>query len=254
MVDQQDDSIPDTKLAGELRAEYSRRDQALHDRDLYSPLNPGHLFMLQSRQQATLRALTEAGVHSLSGLHILEVGCGKGGVLLEYLGLGAHQALLCGIDVLEDRVAAARELLPRAHLVTGDAQDLPFDGESFDVVLQYTAFSSVLDRHARARMAAEMMRVLRKPAGLIIWYDFWTNPTNRQTCGIRLPEIRSLFPGCRVAARRITLAPPLVRRIAPCSFLACGLLESFRLLNSHYLAVIQPAEANVAEGRAIPAC
>jgi hypothetical protein len=74
---------------------------------------------------------------------------------------------------------------------------------------------------------------------LILWYDFWLNPTNKQTRGIRPPEIRRLFPGCGFEFHRITLAPPLARRIVPISWLLAALLEKLKLLNTHYLVAIQ---------------
>ena len=88
------------------------------------------------------------------------------------------------------------------------------------------------------RMAREMLRVL-KPDGLILWYDFWLNPTNRQTRGIRPREVKALFPNCHFKFRRITLAPPIARRLAGWTWGACLLLEWLRLFNTHYLVAIQ---------------
>jgi hypothetical protein len=96
----------------------------------------------------------------------------------------------------------------------------------------------VLDEAVRRNLAAEMLRVL-KPGGLIVWYDFWLNPSNRQTRGIRPAEIRRLFPGCAFDFRKITLAPPLARRVVPLSWLAACLLEKMRVFNSHYLVGIR---------------
>jgi hypothetical protein len=75
---------------------------------------------------------------------------------------------------------------------------------------------------------------------MILWYDFWLNPTNPQTEGIRPSEIRTLFPGCDFEFRRITLAPPLARRLVPVSWVVAFLLEKLRVFNSHYLVAIRP--------------
>ena len=85
-----------------------------------------------------------------------------------------------------------------------------------------------------------MVRVLKKPRGLILWYDFWWNPANDQTRGIRPAEIRRLFPDCRFHFSRITLAPPLSRRLAPLSRTLTHLLENLKMFNTHFLAAIQP--------------
>ncbi len=224
-----------------LRAEYARRAQRLADSDRYSLSNPAHLFMVQQRQRATLRLLRQQGMYPLRGKRILEVGCGSGGVLLEFLGYGAEPHLLHGVDLLPDRLQDARRRLPHLPLVCADAQSLPYPSVSFDLVLQYTVFSSVLDDGVKTSLAREMLRVL-KPDGLILWYDFWINPTNPHTRGIRPLEIRRLFPACTFTFRRVTLAPPLARWLVRVSWMLCALLESLRVLNSHYLVAIRKVE------------
>jgi hypothetical protein len=90
----------------------------------------------------------------------------------------------------------------------------------------------------KAKIASEMLRVVSEK-GLILWYDFWLNPTNPQTRGIRPAEIKQLFPGCNYEFLRITLAPPIARRLAPISWGLCLFLESIKILNTHYLVAIR---------------
>ena len=223
-----------------LRREYAARRQRLAGTDRYSLANPAHLFAIQQRKRAVLRLLRHQGFPSLAGRAILELGCGSGGVLAEYLSYGANAPLLHGVDLLPARLNEARHWLPRLPLACANGRHLPYPDGSFDLVLQYTAFSSLLDAELKAGLAREMVRLLRRPAGMILWYDFWLNPTNRQTQGLRPAEIKQLFPGCRFEFRRITLAPPLARRLVPFSWLLAGLVEKLGLLNSHYLVAIRP--------------
>jgi hypothetical protein len=51
-------------------------------------------------------------------------------------------------------------------------------------------------------------------------------------------EIRMLFPACRIDLRRVTLAPPLARLLAPRSWLLTYLLSCSRVLCTHYLGAI----------------
>jgi len=84
-----------------------------------------------------------------------------------------------------------------------------------------------------------MLRVL-KPEGIIIWYDFHiNNPKNPDVRGVKKKEIHELFPNCEIYLKRITLAPPLTRLIAPCSPLVCYILEKLRIFNTHYIGVIK---------------
>jgi SAM-dependent methyltransferase len=222
-----------------LRAEYAARERRLADSELYSPFNSAYLFTIQQRQRAVLGLLKKHELISLDSKRILELGCGRGGVLHEFLGFGASPGLLHGTELLPDRVAQAHDTLPNIPLTCADGQHLPYASKSFDLVLQYTVFSSVLDPLIKKNLAREMVRVLR-PGGLIVWYDFWLNPTNKQTRGIRPTEVRNLFPACRFDFRRITLAPPITRRLARFSWPACFLLEATKVFNTHYLVAIKP--------------
>src|SRR5262249_55043590 len=144
-----------------------------------------------------------------------------------------------GIDLLADRVSKARRLCPPAvGIECASAAELPFCGRIFDLVLQSTVFTSILDQNLKRRVAAEMMRVV-KPNGLILWYDYHVNnPWNPDVRGVKRREIGQLFAGCQIEIERITLLPPLARFLAPHSYLACYLLEKLPVLCTHYLGAI----------------
>lgn len=222
-----------------LKSEYASREQLLANSSPYTPFSQGDLFIIQQRQRAVLRMLRAFNkrILPLSENRILELGCGSGGVLHEFIGYGANPNLLYGTDLLPGRVREAAATLPRLPLSVSDGRFLPYPDHVFDLALQFTAFSSVLSQSAKQSMAAEMLRVL-KPDGLILWYDFWLNPTNPETRGIRMSEIKKLFPNCRYTHAKITLAPPIARRLAPYSWPLCHLLESLRIFNTHHLVII----------------
>lgn len=222
-----------------LRAEYKDRKKRFSGSDVYSSFNIANLFTVQQRQRDILSSLNRAGITDLSAPRILEMGCGDGGVLAEFLTFGARPEKLFGIDYLADRLFNARGYLPGCHFANADGSHLPFPSASFDMVMQFTALSSILDSNLRHFICRDMLRVLR-PSGLILWYDFWLNPTNRQTHGIRPAEIKELFPDCSISFRKVTLAPPLARRLVPLSWPLALFLESLTIFNSHYLAVIRP--------------
>lgn len=221
-----------------LRKEYEDRKKRAKNKDVYSYWNKSSLFTIQQRQRKLVSTLKKYLDTSKQDRSILEIGCGAGGVLNEYMTLGLSSSKLFGIDLLHDRLVEAHEKFPKFGLSCADGQKLPYPNEYFDVVLQYTAFTSVLDDRIKQNMAHEMKRVLKED-GVIIWYDFWLNPTNPQTKGIKPKEIRSLFPGCEYHFNKVTLAPPLARRIVPFSWNVALILESFKIFNSHYLALIK---------------
>jgi ubiquinone/menaquinone biosynthesis C-methylase UbiE len=184
--------------------------------------------------------LSEHGFDSLKGKKILEIGCGSGHWLRAFLQWGAVPENLFGIDLLPGRIEEARRTCPPGvHLECGNAASLGFADGSFDLVLQSTVFTSILDSGMKQRIAAEMLRLL-KAKGFVLWYDFHVNnPRNPEVRGIRKSEIKELFPRCRIHLRRTTLAPPIARLVGPSSALLYIMLSRTKILCTHYLGLIE---------------
>ncbi len=217
--------------------EYERREREIPD-DFYSLDRPANLFNHQGQQRAVLRALAKSGILPLRDRRILDIGCGPGRWLSHFETLDAPRESLAAIELDPRRAAVAQKRFPGADIRLGDASQLPWSAETFDIVSQSTVFTSILDPAMRSMVAAEMLRVL-KPRGIVLWYDFlFNNPRNANVRGVGRGEARRLFPGCSIRLRRITLAPPLARRIVPISWPLARALEQLRLLNTHYLGVI----------------
>jgi SAM-dependent methyltransferase len=222
-----------------LRTEYAERARQMQKTDRYTLFNQAHLYTIQQRQRTILKCLRRHGFYPLHGCRILELGCGSGGVLLETLSFGATARNLHGSELLFERVQKTRHTMSNLPLTCADGQNLPYAGNSFNLVMQFTVFSSILDDNVKANLAREMMRVTH-PGGLILWYDFWLNPNNPQTRGIRPAEICLLFPNCIFEFHKITLAPPITRRLVPVSWILCVFLEKFKVFNTHYIVAISP--------------
>jgi SAM-dependent methyltransferase len=206
----------------------------------YSWSNPAYLFDLQELERRLLAILRAQGLYSLNDKKILEIGCGYAYWLRRFIQWGARPENTTGLDLLSDRVATAKWLCPQGvEIQCGNAARLAFDNDSFDLVLQFTVFTSVLDFKVKKLMAREMLRVVRE-SGRIIWYDYHVNnPWNPDVRGIRKHELSQLFPGCHIELQRVTLAPPLVRLLAPYSWLLCYVLERLKIFDTHYLGVIR---------------
>ncbi|HYM89911.1 MAG TPA: class I SAM-dependent methyltransferase [Nitrospiraceae bacterium] len=206
----------------------------------YSWFNQGELFRMHELERDILAILRSKGLSLLHDKKILEIGCGQGQWLRAFIKWGACPENMTGIDLLPDRVTNARQLCPQGvEIQCGNAARLAFHNDSFDFAIQFTVFSSILDLNMKEVLAREMLRVLKK-GGLILWYDIYiNNPWNLDIRGIRKHEIAQLFPDCRIDLRRVTVAPPLSRLLAPYSWLGCYALERLRIFNTHYLGVIQ---------------
>jgi SAM-dependent methyltransferase len=230
--------MPDGSEAQRLRRAYARRaERGLDVR--YDYWRRENLFIYQSRERAVLSLLRRANMLPLTGRRVLDVGCGDGSVLRDMLRYGAAADDLYGVDLLQDRVERARELTPGAHIEVADAQSLNHEDGAFDLVLGFTLLSSVMEPEARARVASEMRRVTRH-GGVVLLYDFWTNPFNQDVRPLKQDEVRMLFPDRRIDSQRTTLAPPLLRLLvkAPGGWLACSWLDMLPFLRTHYVAAI----------------
>jgi len=229
----------ESESAEEVRilAAYAKRRQ---DDARYSWFSPGHLYMVQERERWVLKLLRQNGFAPLSTRKILEIGCGTGYWLRDLIKWGARPENITGIDLLPDRVVEARKLCPEAvRIQCGSAAELALPSEAFDLVFQSTVFTSILDARMKRQVASEMLRVVKGDGG-IVWYDYHiNNPRNQNVSGVKKREIHKLFPGCQVELRQITLAPPLVRLLAPHSWLACYLLGKIPWLCTHYLGMIR---------------
>lgn len=206
---------------------------------LYSILRPEVVASTQEWQREMLRLL--AGVcgyddAALRRLKLVDVGCGYGGHLLDFLRFGFAPENLSGIELLPERAAAARSRLPEAlHIHHGDAGSAEFALSSQDLVFQSVVFSSLLDDSFQQTLAERMWSWVR-PGGGVFWYDFTVNnPRNPDVRGVPLSRVRALFPQARIAARRVTLAPPLARTVCRLHPSLYTLFNALPLLRTHLL-------------------
>ncbi|CAM5188289.1 hypothetical protein CDEF62S_02696 [Castellaniella defragrans] len=206
----------------------------------YSRFNLAINAKMQERTTAFIKLLASQQISDLSGIEVLEIGCGSGSNLLELIQLGAKPENLTANELLPERVALARQLLPAGvKLVPGDATALPFLPSSFDLVYQSTVFSSILDAGLQRRLAEQMWRWV-KPGGGILWYDFTVNnPRNPDVRGVPLPRVHELFPDGICSVRKVTLAPPIARAVVRAHPALYGVFNVFPFLRTHVLCYIK---------------
>ncbi len=232
-------SDPTEREAQSVAERYARRDAAA-DARRYSLFDAAALQAHQERQRAMLALWRAHGWDGLGGRDLLEVGCGSGGNLLDLLRLGAEPGRLTGIELLPERTAAARAVLPPAvGLIEGDAIAAPLADGSQDAVLAFTVFSSLLDDAVQQQLATAMWRWVR-PGGGVLAYDFAVdNPGNADVRAVSASRWRALFPQARCTVRRLTLAPPLARAAGRVHPGLPGLLNLLPLLRTHRLCWLQ---------------
>jgi ubiquinone/menaquinone biosynthesis C-methylase UbiE len=178
--------------------------------------------------------MRKAGMTDPTGISVLEIGCGAGGNLTEFIRMGLDPARMTGIELVDERLEQARERLPGSvTLIAGDAAQQPVAPESQSIVMLSTVMSSVLDDAFQERLAAVAWAAV-KPGGALLWYDFaYNNPRNPDVRGVPFKRVQALFPEATTIKRRVTLAPPIARRVAAVHPFFYTVFNTVPLLRSH---------------------
>ena len=223
-----------------VRERYERRRRGgVHAK--YGALLPHSVCFRQEKERGLVRLFRrlERDLGPVQSLRVLEIGCGNGANLVDLLRLGFQPENLVGVELLEDRARDARRVLPGATQVhVGDATKVAMADESFHLCFQSTVFTSLLDPSFQEVLAATMWRLV-KPGGGVLWYDFvYDNPSNPDVKGVPISRVRALFPEGKVSFRRMTLAPPIARRVTRIHPGLYQLFNALPLLRTHVLAWI----------------
>ena len=173
------------------------------------------------------RVADAAGISA--GDRVLDVACGTGVLAREAARRVGPEGAVTGLDINEGMLAVARRIRPEVDWRQGDAGALPFEAESFDVVVSQFALMYFPERVAALR---EMWRVLRPGGRLAVasWASF------EKAEGYRLlAEIAERRTNAEAAA---ILRSPFV------------LGDETELLGFYHEAGVQPAHLETLDGLA----
>ena len=115
--------------------------------------------LLNTRRRLVLEAMRDVP----PGCRILEVGCGFGPILRALCDAGYQN--LGGCDLERQVIEKARRYVPEAELLETNAESLPYEDASKDVVISVGVLNYLQEPQ---RAVAEMRRVLRPDGRLIL--------------------------------------------------------------------------------------
>jgi SAM-dependent methyltransferase len=150
--------------------------------------------LLRPIHVATVEALAP-----LSGLRLLDAGCGTGLALRLAAERGAR---VSGLDASAALLDMVRGQLPDADLRVGDIEDLPYDDATFDVV---TAFNSIQYAADPKTAVAELARAAR-PGGRVA-IEVWGEPA-RCEAEIFFARLKELAPPPPGTAAPLAVSEP----------------------------------------------
>ena len=106
---------------------------------------------------------------------ILDVGCGKGFMLHDFAQL-IPEIMVAGVDISEYAIANAKEEV-KPFVKVGDARELPFENDSFDLVISITTVHN-LEREGCKKSLQELERV--SSGGKFITVDAYFNDEEKK--------------------------------------------------------------------------
>jgi len=127
------------------------------------------------RKVEILEEIVRPGLGPLGGLSLLDVGCGTG--TTDQV-LAPRVRSLHGVDVSEEMLIKAQRNVPEAEFSWYDGETLPFDNETFDVVVAICVLHHV-PVSQRHRVVSEMVRVARHEGVVAVFEHNPYNPLTR---------------------------------------------------------------------------
>ena len=175
----------------------------------YSDIEPNDSPLLLQPAEEKYRCRIQLYHHvakaiDMTGKEVLEVGCGCGGGAA-YIATHFGPAIMKGLDYSPRAIEACKRYhaaVPNLSFVHGDAEALPFDAGSFDIVVNVESSHSYRNP---ARFFKEVDRVLR-PQGWFLIADFRGKS--------KIPEFRQQLQDARFQLQREeNIAPNIVRAL-----------------------------------------
>ena len=216
---------------------YSRYARSARKRRAWAGDNPGNI-AIRAELLAEIERVGEAELERDG--EILDLGCGTGWCLRALAERGVEVERLVGLDLLPDRVEAARQGTPGARVEVGNARRLPFEDERFSLILMLTLLSSLGSSPAISEALGEARRALA-PGGLLLCYEpRIANPLNRETRLIRDRDLATagLVPHSQST---LTVLPWLARRLGGKTDVRYERLSRIGVLRTHRLIAYRSA-------------
>jgi ubiquinone/menaquinone biosynthesis C-methylase UbiE len=175
--------------------------------------NAGVLFQMLAMQRSVIEALRFLPINKDTS-KILDIGCAGGGSLVQFLSYGFDPTSLYGVDIIPERITEGKRRFPNINFLCGDATHLQYESQYFDLVVESTMFLQMTDDDLRARIANEMLRVV-KPSGYIMLCDWRYSIGHPDYKSLSRSRIARLFQVGKLTAvtsrKHGALVPPLGR-------------------------------------------
>ncbi|MFA5832074.1 MAG: class I SAM-dependent methyltransferase [Bacteroidota bacterium] len=204
------------------------------------------LFQNLALEVSVIRAFGYINQDSKSAL-VLDVGCGNGVEIFQFVRLDFQIENIYGIDLNNERLEQGIKSFPQAKLTSGDASNMPFEKNKFDIVFESTMFSTLPDDNLCQAISNEMVRVC-KHGGYLVLVDWrYKKPQNPNYNALNRKNLSRYFSiGTMtelITIQNGALIPPLGRflsRRAPSLYFLIA--KAFPLLVGQVVYVLKKIE------------
>jgi len=220
----------------DLRGQYSEWHQHVFD------ASPEH-----ADEKTPWYDLVQQYLGPVEGKRVLEVSCGRGGFSRL---LAARGAIMFGVDfsdaalnIAQSRIAAGGLNGRAVRLAQADAHNLPYAGESFDIIVSCETIEHLVDPLAALK---EMARVCRAGGLLYLTTPNYFNAMGLYFIYARLRGRRST-PGGDQPFDRVFLFPQVRRMLARAGWKVIrsdGTVHQFPIMRGHDPVTIRSLESN----------
>ena len=215
-----------------IRRTYQEYRSSGYDRRWHR-VSPGYQRLIEERDRWLVTAVMESNPRV-----VVDLGCGSGSLVRAFDAASRRPKRLIGIDLLESRVATAREQGPWGEFHVASADRVPLEESSADVIVASTLLSSLRSSGLRLAVSAEVARLLR-PGGRLVVYDIrLPSPRNPAVIPITPRLLRREYPNWRIEHRTLGLLPPLARSPLTTPEIVYRMLTAVPILRSHIGAVL----------------
>jgi 2-polyprenyl-3-methyl-5-hydroxy-6-metoxy-1,4-benzoquinol methylase len=172
-------------------------------------------WLAEQRARPLLELFYErSGARSLSGLRVVDLGCGFGALTLYFAALGAE---VTGLDPIGSRMKVGRTVALehglRVRFVRARMEEMDLPADRFDLAIQNNSLCYVLDRAERAAILRKTRQTLRPGAWLVIRNPNRLHPRDQFT---GLPFVHLLPPAQATrVARALGRQRSTVRLLSP---------------------------------------
>ncbi len=218
-----------------LREMFDRRDEAGAEADAVQDY-----FMKRRFEEAADLLFSGA---SWSG-PVLDVGCGRGDWLAQFVEWGLPRPHLMGLDLNHRRLREARKRLPGVSFCVGEGRALPCESSRFSCVVLSLVLSTMQDEASARDLLLEVWRVLR-PGGRLLIHDLKHVRPGRGGARLRTRHLPEVLAGqaAGLECRDLILLPPLARRLLPGWPGVVKILERRAVLRGHWMMRIDKEDS-----------